>query len=300
SEFRKRFDNIVKDHGWSYKGRRGWRTQVIYQNNKNTARAAGRWQQQERLKDRRPFLMYLTAGDNRVRAEHHKWHKIVLPVEHEFWYSHYPPNGWNCRCKVVSINYRDIERMKLKITDQDTLIDAVTVNEKTGGLAGIDLGWDYNPGKAWLGSDISLGKSLLQMDEILRAHAIPQFNKAILKSEPHYKSTVSRIAAQIALETFKDDKKIMMLAHLNNETISKLVNESRPITSSMITISTLQISEALSSGIQIESIFELMNGLHKMDKFTYDGRTLNLILNGTMIAIELSAPFNKVIKIHKQ
>ena len=138
------------------------------------------------------------------------------------------------------------------------------------------------------------------MDETLSAHAIPQFNKAILKSEPHYKSTVSRIAAQIALDTFKDDKKIMMLAHLNNETISKLVNESKPITSSMITISTLQISEALSSGIQIESIFELMNGLHKMDKFTYDGRTLNLILNGTMIAIELSAPFNKVIKIHKQ
>lgn len=68
SQFRKRFDNIVKDHGWSYKGRRGWRTQVIFQNNKNNARAAGRWQQQERLKHRRPFLMYSTAGDNRVRA----------------------------------------------------------------------------------------------------------------------------------------------------------------------------------------------------------------------------------------
>jgi hypothetical protein len=44
--------------------------QVIYQNNKNTARAAGRWQQQERLKQRRPYLMYLTAGELRVRPEH--------------------------------------------------------------------------------------------------------------------------------------------------------------------------------------------------------------------------------------
>ncbi|MCQ8881442.1 hypothetical protein NQS96_06435 [Pseudoalteromonas shioyasakiensis] len=34
SDFRKLFDKIVDDHGWSYKGKRGWRTQVIYQNKK--------------------------------------------------------------------------------------------------------------------------------------------------------------------------------------------------------------------------------------------------------------------------
>ncbi len=96
------------------------------------ARAAGRWQQQERLKHRRPFLIYLTAGDNRVRAEHSKWNKVVLPVDHEFWQSHYPPNGWGCRCKVVSISYRDMDRLKLDVTAQDKLIDIVIINGFVG------------------------------------------------------------------------------------------------------------------------------------------------------------------------
>ncbi|MBQ4814241.1 hypothetical protein J8M20_22935 [Pseudoalteromonas luteoviolacea] len=100
TEFRARFDKAVSKHGWSYNGKRGWRTQVIYQNNKNTARAAGRWQQQERVKHRRPYLLYLTAGDSRVRPQHNAWNYILLPIEHNFWHTHYPPNGWNCRCNA--------------------------------------------------------------------------------------------------------------------------------------------------------------------------------------------------------
>jgi hypothetical protein len=42
AEFRLRFDKTVATHGWSYNGKRGWRTQAIFQNNKNTARAAER------------------------------------------------------------------------------------------------------------------------------------------------------------------------------------------------------------------------------------------------------------------
>jgi SPP1 gp7 family putative phage head morphogenesis protein len=156
----------VAKYGWSYKGKRGWRTNVIYQNNKNTANAAGRWTQQQRVKGTRPYLLYSTAGDTRVRPDHQRWNYYLLPVDHPFWLTHYPPNGWNCRCKVISLSDRDIKRMNLKITEPGSVdlrkisqTDTVTgeVIEKS---PGVDLGWDYNPGMAWVAPDIALGREL--------------------------------------------------------------------------------------------------------------------------------------------
>ncbi|TPW17908.1 MAG: virion morphoproteinis late F orf [Halothiobacillaceae bacterium] len=50
TEFRKQFDAAVQKHGWSYKGKCGWRTRVIYDTNLRTAHAAGQWQQAQRTK----------------------------------------------------------------------------------------------------------------------------------------------------------------------------------------------------------------------------------------------------------
>ena len=56
TDFRKDFDNIVSKHGWSYNGKRGWRTSVIFRQNKQSAYMAGRWQQIWRVRDELPFL----------------------------------------------------------------------------------------------------------------------------------------------------------------------------------------------------------------------------------------------------
>lgn len=49
-QFRKRFDQIVQEHGWDYKGQRGWRTRVIYDTNLRAAHMAGKWEQFQRTK----------------------------------------------------------------------------------------------------------------------------------------------------------------------------------------------------------------------------------------------------------
>lgn len=155
SQFRKRFDQVVAKHGWSYKGKRGWRTRVIYDTNLRTAHAAGRWQQIQRLKARRPYLQYKTAGDERVRPLHHSWNNTVLHVDDPWWDTHYPPNGWGCRCGVRSLSQRQLEREGLTVSKSPDIKRTERINPQTGEVygmvpEGIDVGWDYNVGKNWL------------------------------------------------------------------------------------------------------------------------------------------------------
>lgn len=66
-----------------------------------TANMAAKWKDFERNKDLYPNLRYVTAGDNRVRDKHAQWDGLVLPLEHDFWKKHVPPNDWGCRCNAV-------------------------------------------------------------------------------------------------------------------------------------------------------------------------------------------------------
>lgn len=154
-DFRRDFDGIVERHGWSYRGSRGWRSRVIFQTNMRMAYASGRWKQVQRLKERRPYLRYSAVLDSRTRPEHEAWHGTVLPVDDPFWNTHYPPNGWNCRCTVQQLSERDLERFGYQRSDDSPPVDmeARQVNTPNGSAsvrapAGIDTGFGYNPGKA--------------------------------------------------------------------------------------------------------------------------------------------------------
>ncbi|BDF94276.1 phage minor head protein [Pseudoalteromonas sp. KAN5] len=307
SDFRKRFDKVVDDHGWSYNGKRGWRTKVIYQNNKNTARAAGRWQQQERLKQRRPYLLYLTAGDSRVRPEHGKWNYILLPVDHPFWDTHYPPNGYNCRCKVVSLNARDIARMGLSVTKPEKVnkfmesfkvVDPST-GEELNKLAGIDLGWDYNPGKAWLGADIAAGKSVMTLSTDIQKLAVPQFNEAVLKSQQYYIKQVNLQAAKLALKKSVPDSQQFTLGHLPVNLLNELSRKNAPIYSSAVTVSSAQIEKFLTGKLAIEQVHELMNAVQNPNTFAYIGNQVKISYQGFMITVELGPTFNTIIAAEK-
>jgi len=149
-EFRKDFDSIVKRYGWSYHGTRNWRSELIYSTNIRTAYMAGRWKQMTdpEVLAQRPYLVY-RHGDSRVpRPIHLAWDGLVLPANDPWWKTHYPPNGWGCKCRVFSVGPRDLKRMGKSGPDEapDSPIDP-----KTGAPVGIDRGWDYNVGEAALG-----------------------------------------------------------------------------------------------------------------------------------------------------
>lgn len=79
-DFRRDFDRIVEDHGWSYNGSRNWRSAVVFDTNISMAYSAGRWEQIQRVKSRRPYLMYKhLPGQQNPRPEHEEWHGLVRP-----------------------------------------------------------------------------------------------------------------------------------------------------------------------------------------------------------------------------
>ena len=100
AQFRKDFDTIVKKHGWSYKGKRGWRTSTILNTNLSSAYAAGREQQRrtDAVLKAFPNDEYITRDDDRVRTLHASWNHVILPTTDPWWDTHTPPNGYGDRC----------------------------------------------------------------------------------------------------------------------------------------------------------------------------------------------------------
>lgn len=130
------------------------RLKTIFRINMRTARAAGQWQRIQRSKSSHPYLLY-ELGPSRVhREEHVEWAGLLLPVDDPFWLTHFTPNGWGCKCRVRQVSQREYER--LAATGQYKLTAPIIrkrpwLNKRTGEIlqvpAGIDPGWDYNPGQ---------------------------------------------------------------------------------------------------------------------------------------------------------
>ncbi len=106
-DFRARFRDMVKKYGWP--GGAGgdseagfnWRTSVIYHTNLRTAYQAGRW---DTLKNF-PYLQYHHSHAVVVpRMDHVAWDGKILATNDPWWNTHYPPNGWGCRCTVTGIS----------------------------------------------------------------------------------------------------------------------------------------------------------------------------------------------------
>lgn len=142
--FRAQFDQIVADHGWSYRGGRNWRTRVIYRTNMATSYAAGRLAQ---LRDPdltrvAPYWMYRHSDSvAHPRPLHQSWDGLALPADHPWWRSHYPPNGWGCQCYVVAVTEGQARRRgRLAENPPDDGL------QQDGTPTGIDRGWDYMPG----------------------------------------------------------------------------------------------------------------------------------------------------------
>ena len=145
------------------------RLRTIFDTNVRTAYAAARYRQQSDNAASRPFWMYSARRDGRTRPSHAALDGRVFPHDDPFWTTHYPPNGWNCRCRVRPLTAKQVEQRGIRPSSSRGQLTQVQqragVDKQTGEIIerpGIayrfrdaagkehvllpDPGWSYNPG----------------------------------------------------------------------------------------------------------------------------------------------------------
>lgn len=142
------------------------RLKLIFDTNTRMANSAGLWERVWRNRSTHPYVRYITRGDERVREAHRAWANLTLPVDHQFWEKHWPPNGWRCRCRTMSMTQAEYDRRAAagEITTEAPPEEFVTwTNQRTGEIseipAGVTPGFDYNPGLARARRDVLEGLS---------------------------------------------------------------------------------------------------------------------------------------------
>jgi hypothetical protein len=179
------------------------RLKTTFWANLNSARAAGQWERAQRSKRVLPYVLYVRTTSSDPRVEHLQWVGLILPIDDPFWRTHWPPNGWQCKCQVRMISARERDRLlgtervigqdldgndiKIRYTDQapDLGPDIQYRNRRTGEISivppGIDPGWQTNPG-------LARASTLVQNLDTKLAAAAPEDANRVLRdlwSDPY-------------------------------------------------------------------------------------------------------------------
>ena len=186
------------------------RLELIFRTNLQVAYSAGHWANAQATKAAMPYLLYDAVDDSRTRMEHALLDGKVLPIDSPFWRTHYPPNGYNCRCGVIQMSQQDLEDYGLKVSKEPKIRYRPWLNPRTGKWqkvpTDLDPGWDHNPGA----SQSEFLKKLL--DE--KVAALPlSMRKAVLESDGRLtaaKKKAIREEAQAVLDKI-DNKKTKYL-----------------------------------------------------------------------------------------
>ena len=119
------------------------RLKTIYDTNMRTANAAARYRQQAANADARPFWQYISMDDDRVRPSHRAMHNRVFRHDDPIWQTHYPPNGFNCRCRIRALTER--QAAELQVHDS---AGHLTPYRQQDGTPGQIVGYDRRTGEA--------------------------------------------------------------------------------------------------------------------------------------------------------
>ncbi|MEE8658830.1 Phage-Mu-F domain-containing protein [Acetobacteraceae bacterium EV16G] len=193
SEFRKDFDRIVGKHGWSYKGNRAWRSEIIYRTNLSSAYAAGRYRKMTSPEALEifPYWRYVHNVSLHPRIVHEAWGGIILRADNPWWYSHFAPNGWGCNCEIQPVSRRKMARNGWKEDEAPEIVTRPWVNPATGRTeqvpTGISPGFQTNPGKVWMDEEARRAEVALKpvtaIDGKPPAAAPPEVRRSVQKKE---------------------------------------------------------------------------------------------------------------------
>ncbi|QNH77820.1 minor capsid protein [Pseudomonas protegens] len=122
------------------------RLKTIYQTNLQSAYMAGRKAEMEQTTETHPYWMYVAILDGKTRPSHRALQGQVFRHDDPIWSAIYPPNGFNCRCRVTALSEAAAKRRGLKVESSEgrlftetveTGIDKRTGEVRTAAVTGI-------------------------------------------------------------------------------------------------------------------------------------------------------------------
>lgn len=175
------------------------RLSLIFFQNVQSAYMYGRYRSMLANADERPWWMYVAVLDSRTRPHHAALNKKVFRYDDPFWKTHYPPNGWRCRCRTRALSDVQLEREGLTPESGEgrMISREVVVNprapesqqvvrevrgwqERPGGLTHwTDTGFSYSAGYTTYQLDCELAQKLeLIKSDTLYAEVVQAINDA--------------------------------------------------------------------------------------------------------------------------
>lgn len=174
------------------------RLQTIFSSNMRSARAAGQWERIQRSKGALPYLLYVRTTSARPRPQHLGWAGTILPADDPWWSTHFPPNGWRCKCAVRQVSRGEREDLLGEdgySEERPPLLERTFRNRRTGEITtvpdGIDPGWATNPG-------LSRARTLMQNLSAKLEEADPAVAKRTIGDI--WRSDVPRVMAAVRTE----------------------------------------------------------------------------------------------------
>lgn len=126
------------------------RLKTIYDTNLRTAHAEGQWARIQQSKASFPYLMYDGNNSEHPRVQHSAWDGLVLRADDPWWQSHMPVRAWGCKCRVIQMGQRQLDRQGLKEDQAPAEQYRDYVNKRTGETqripSGVDPAFNYPPG----------------------------------------------------------------------------------------------------------------------------------------------------------
>lgn len=140
------------------------RLATVFRTNLQGALMAGRYKGMVEAADTRPYWQYVAILDDRTRPRHRALAGRVFRWDDPVWRVIYPPNGYNCRCRVRPLSESDMEREGLSLSRGEGRMETIEVDlgprggrmaiagyrdPGTGELFAPDPGFDHNPSERW-------------------------------------------------------------------------------------------------------------------------------------------------------
>lgn len=174
-EFQKKMDTFLEENG--YEGVNPFKADVIFRTNLQTAYNAGHYKSMtdDTVMKLRPFWQYRTAADGNVREEHAQMHGKVYLADDPIWDVWYPPNGFRCRCSVVSLSERQVKERGLTVETKPPR----KVDRETGEIleSRPDKGFATNPAKQVWEPDLTVLSTPVRKVFEKRKRKMPQILK---------------------------------------------------------------------------------------------------------------------------